>query len=121
VTQYARFLGQTLAVALAVGGAGWLPTKRLAGPDGLPAMAAGCAIGWLSAAVAGWLLIAVRAETPQARMQRAFLAMVARLAVVLLAGIAAALSGAFARSPLLFWLAAAYMALLPLEVRLALL
>jgi len=121
VTRYARFLGQALAVALLIGGAGWLPTKRLAGPDGLPALAAGCAIGWLSAAVAGWLLIALRADTPQARMRRAFLAMVVRLAVVLVTGIAAALSGAFARSPLLFWLAAAYMALLPLEVRLALL
>jgi hypothetical protein len=47
--------------------------------------------------------------------------MMVRLAVVLVLGIATALSGVFARSPLLFWLAAAYMALLPLEVKLAIL
>jgi hypothetical protein len=121
VTRYARFLGQVVVAVLVVGGVGWVPTRRLAGPAGPPALAAGCAISLLSAAVAGWLLIAVAADNPQARIQRAFLAMMVRLAVVLAVGIAAALSGSFARSPLLFWLAVAYMALLPLEVRLALL
>ena len=48
-------------------------------------------------------------------------AMFVRLAVVLVLGLAAALSGEFARSPLLFWMATAYVALLPLEVRLAIL
>ena len=47
--------------------------------------------------------------------------MMVRLAVVLVLGIAAALSGEFARSPLLFWMATAYVVLLPLEVRLAIL
>ena len=65
-------------------------------------------IGLASAALAGWLLIAVRADTPDARMQRAFLAMVVRLAVVVVLGLAAALSGEFARMPLLFWLATSY-------------
>ena len=68
-------------------------------------MAVGCAIGFASAALAGWLLTAVRADTPDARMQRAFLAMVVRLAVVVVLGLAAALSGEFARMPLLFWVA----------------
>jgi hypothetical protein len=52
-------------------------------------------------------------------MQRAFLAMVVRLAVVVVFGLSAALSGVVARMPLLFWLATAYVALLPLEVKLA--
>ena len=52
-------------------------------------------------------------------MQRGFLAMVVRLGVVIVLGLAAALSGAFARAPLLFWMATAYVVLLPLEVRLA--
>ena len=121
MTPFARFLGLAVAVVLGLGVIGWLPTARLAGPAGPSAMAAGCVISLLSAAIAGWLLIAVPAETPQARMQRAFMAMMVRLAVALVVGVAAALSGAFARSPLLFWLAAAYMALLPLEVRLAIL
>ena len=45
--------------------------------------------------------------------------MIVRLVVVIVLGIAAALSGEFVRVPLLFWMAAAYVALLPLEVRLA--
>jgi len=82
-------------------------------------MLAGCGLSLVAAALAGWLLAAVGAGTPQARMQRAFLAMVVRLAVVIVLGLAAALSGEFALTPLLFWMAAAYVVLLPLEVRLA--
>jgi hypothetical protein len=52
-------------------------------------------------------------------MQRGLLAMIVRLAIVLVLGVAVALSGEFARSPLLFWLATAYVVLLPLEVKLA--
>lgn len=119
--RYARFLGLAVATVVGLCAAGWLPTRRLAGPEAVWSMAAGCAISLFSAAVAGWLLISVHADTPQARMQRAFLAMMIRLVLVLIVGVAAALSGEFARSPLLFWLAVAYMALLPLEVRLAIL
>jgi hypothetical protein len=82
---------------------------------------AGCGISLVAAALAGWLLTAVGAETPEARMQRGFLAMVVRLAVVVVLGLAAALSGKFVRAPLLFWMATAYVVLLPLEVRLAIL
>lgn len=83
------------------------------------AMAAGCAIGLLSAALAGLLLIVMAAPTPEAKMWRSFLAMAVRLAVIVVFGAAAALSGVFARQPLLLWIGIAYMALLPLEVRLA--
>jgi hypothetical protein len=99
---------------------GVVPTHRLAGADGVPAMIAGCAIGFLSAALAGLLLVAVPAPTPEARMKRSFFAMVVRLGVVVVLSVAAALSGVFARQPLLFWIGTAYVALLPLEVRLAL-
>ena len=119
--RYARFLGLAVAIVIGLCAVGWLPTLRLAGAGGVAAMATGCSISLLSAALAGWLLIVVSAETPEARMQRGFLAMVVRLAVVVVLGVAAALSGEFARAPLLFWMATAYVALLPLEVRLAIL
>jgi hypothetical protein len=119
--RYARFLSLAVAIVLALGAVGWLPTRRLAGAGGVPAMVAGCAIGLLSAALAGGLLIIVSGETPEARMQRGFLAMVVRLAVVVVLGLAAALSGELARQPLLFWIGTAYVALLPLEVKLAIL
>jgi len=99
---------------------GVVPTRHLAGADGVPAMIAGCEIGFLSAALAGLLLVAVQASTPEARMKRSFFAMVVRLGVVVVLSVAAVLSGVFARQPLLFWIGTAYVALLPLEVRLAL-
>ena len=117
--RYTRFLSLAFAIVLGLCAVGLLPTQHLAGAEAVPAMVAGCGIGLVSAALAGWLLTAVLAEKPEARMQRSFLAMVVRLAAVVLLGIAAVLSGEFARAPLLFWMATAYVVLLPLEVRLA--
>lgn len=119
MARYARFFGLAVATVCVVGALGYLPTRRMAGDDAIPAMAAGCAIGLVSAALAGALLVAVGAETPNAKMQRAFLAMAIRLAVVVVLGAAATLSGVLHRMPLLFWLATTYVLLLPLEVRLA--
>lgn len=117
--RYARFLGLSALVALAVLAAGFLPTRRLAGETAIPAMAVGCAISFLAAALTGALLVAVDAPTPTARMRRAFFAMTLRIVVVALLAMAAVLSGELATRPLLFWLAVSYVALLPLEVRLA--
>ena len=119
VGRYLRFLGLAVAIVAVLMAVGVVPTRRLAGDEAVLAMAIGCAISFVSAGLAGWLLTVVNAGTPEARMQRAFLAMVVRLAVVVVLGVAAALSGAVERMPLLFWLAATYVALLPLEVELA--
>lgn len=119
--RYATFVGLAAAIVFALCVVGYLPTRRLAGADGVPAMVAGCAIAFVSGALAGCLLVVVDAGTPEARMKRSFLAMVVRLAAVIVLGAAAALSGEFARAPLLFWIGTAYVALLPLEVRLAIL
>lgn len=117
--RFGRFLGLAVVVVVIVGGLGWLPTKRFAGDEAVPAMIAGCVISLVAAALAGVLLVVVGAPTPNARMQRAFLAMTVRLAAVLVLGVAGALSGLFAQLPLLFWLATTYVVLLPLEVKLA--
>lgn len=117
--QYVRFLGLAVGLVVALCAVGYVPTRRLSGENGVVAMAAGCGISLVAAAAAGLLLTAVAAQTPEARMQRGFLAMVVRLAVVTVLGVATVLSGAFARTPLLFWMATAYLVLLPLEVKLA--
>jgi hypothetical protein len=117
---YPRFLGMAVAVIAALLVVGIVPTRRLAGDEGLPGMFAGCAIGFISAAFAGLLLVRVPGDSPQAKLKRSFIAMAARFAAVVVLGAAAVLSGMFAISPLLLWMAIAYMALLPLEVRLAL-
>ena len=117
--RYARFLGLAVAIVLALGAIGLLPTRRLAGGHALISMVAGCAISLVAAALAGWLLVAVEAGTPEVRMQRAAMAMFCRVVVVAVLGLAAALSGEVERMPMLFWLAVTYVALLPLEVKLA--
>jgi hypothetical protein len=118
--RYPRFLGMAVVVIAALGVVGIVPTRRLAGDEGVPGMLVGCAIGLISAAFAGLLIVTVPGDTPEAKMKRSFLAMMARLAAVVVLGAAAVLSGMFAISPLMLWMAIAYMALLPLEVRLAL-
>ena len=117
--RYARFLALAGAVVLLLVGVGYVPTRRLGGHEAISAMAIGCAISLAAAAMAGWLVLATSAETPIARMQRAFLAMSVRLAIVVVLGVAAVLSGAVPPMPLLFWLATTYVVLLPLEVKLA--
>jgi len=117
--RYARFIGWTVAIVSVLVAVGFVPTRRLAGDTAIVAMLAGCGISFVAAALASWLLVAVSAGTPTARMQRAALAMALRLAVVVLLGLAAALTGGIARRPLLLWLAITYMVLLPLEVMLA--
>lgn len=117
--RYVRFLALAGGVVVLLVGVGYVPTRRLAGGEGLPAMAVGCAVSLAAAAMAGWLVLATPAASPSARMQRALLAMMVRLAIVVVLGVAAVLSGMFARMPLLFWLATTYVVLLPLEVKLA--
>jgi hypothetical protein len=117
---YPRFLGMALAVIAALCVLGFVPTRRLAGDAGVPGMFAGCAIGLISAAFAGLMISVVPGDSPEAKMKRSFVAMAARLAVVVVLGAAAVTSGMFALSPLMLWIAISYVALLPLEVRLAL-
>jgi hypothetical protein len=117
--RYLEFLGLAVLVVAALLGIGFFPTRRLGGDEALPAMLAGCLIGLTSAGVAAWLLVAANNTAPTARIENAVRAMVIRLVVVAVLGVAAALSGGVARIPLLFWLATSYVALLPLEVRLA--
>jgi len=98
---------------------GIVPTRRLAGHQGLHGMLAGCGIGLVSAALAGFLIVIFPGDSPEAKMKRSFVAMTARLAVVVVLGVAAVFSGMFSLSPLLLWMAISYIALLPLEVKLA--
>ena len=114
-----RFLGAEALIVVTLCAIGWIPTERLAGPEALPAMAVGCGISLVSAALAGWLTTTIDGSTAEGRMRRGMFAMFARLGIVIALSVAAVLSGEFAQRPLLFWMAAAYMALLPLEVRLA--
>jgi hypothetical protein len=119
-TRYARFLGWGLLAVAALSLLGYLPTRRLGGDRGLIAMAVGCGIGWISAALGAWPLLRAGGRSPHERLQGMLLAMGIRaLVAVGLAALALA-AGDFDRRALLLWLAIAYGLLLALEVRFAL-
>lgn len=112
---YARFLALAVAVTVAVGGIGLVPTRRLAGEDGLPALLAGCLIGLLSSALGGLPVALIRDRTPAAQVLAVMGSMAVRLLAVAVLGIAAALSGWFATIPLVLWIAISYAALLGVD------
>lgn len=114
--EYLRFSGWALAAATAAALLGYLPTLRLGGRGAIPAMIAGCAVGFL-ASLAGGVPVALgrRSPEPTVRATAATAAMAVRFGVVLALGLAAALSGLFERGPLLVWIAVSYLALLVVD------
>jgi hypothetical protein len=118
--RFARFVGLAAALSAGLCLIGWPLTKRWSGDPGIPAMMLGCAVSLAAAAAAGLLVALMPGGSPMDRMKRAMLAMLVRLGVVVVLGTLAVIDGAFATSPLLVWMAVAYAALLPLEVRFAL-
>lgn len=112
---YARFLALAVAVTVAVGAIGVVPTRRLAGEEGLPALLAGCLIGLLSSALGGLPIALWRDRTPAGRVTAMMASTAVRLLAVAVLGIAAALSGQLARMPLLLWIAISYAALLGVD------
>ena len=118
--RFVRFAAVAAGVTLGLGLVGWPLTTRWAGQPGVPAMVLGCVVSLASALAAGGLVVVMSGETPMDRMKRALLAMLVRLAVVVVLGTLAVIDGAVAHTPLLIWVAVAYAALLPVEVRFAL-
>lgn len=116
--EYLRFLVWAVGVAVALALLGYAPTRRLAGESGLSAMAAGCIIGVLASAVGALpVLFARRSGSRPAPLQGMLASMALRLVTVLALGLSAGLSGWFASSPLLLWIALGYVAQLAVDVR----
>lgn len=115
---YLRFLVWVTVVAAAVAALGAVPTRRLAGEDGIPALLAGCLIGAIASLAGGLpVFFGPPAASPAGRLQATLLAMAVRLGVVLALGLAVALSGWFERVPLLIWIAVSHLALLVVDTR----
>lgn len=115
-TEYLRFLAWAVAVAVLAAALSWVPTRHLAGEEGVPALLVGCALALLASAVGG---VAVarsrRAPTPAARVPAMMAAMALRFVILLALGAMVALSGWFARTPLLLGAAISYLALLVVD------
>ena len=117
---YLRFLAWVAAVTVLITAVGYVPTRHLGGPGAVPALLAGCLVGALGSALGG-LVIALRHEgTPADRLNSVLMAMLARLATVVVLGAAAVLSGRLERTALLLWIAISYAALLVVDTMYAL-
>lgn len=121
---YLRFLGWAVGLSAVTFALGYLPTRALAGGEGLPAMAVGIAIGFLASSLGAVpVALAAAGERSAGRspaMTVASAAMALRLMVVLALALPAALSGRLARGPLLVWVAISYIVLLAVDTRYAL-
>lgn len=133
--RYLRFAGLSVAVIALLAALGWIPTRRWAGAEAIPALLVGCGVSLAAALVGGLVIVRTEAKGrtgaeagsrgtsaaagPQALFS-ALKAMGLRLVVLLGLGVATALSGAVALKPFLLWTGISYLALLPVETRYAL-
>lgn len=116
---YLRFLAWAVAIGVAAALLGYLPTRRLSGDGALPAMIAGIVIGVIaSGAGALPILLARRSGAPPSPVQ-GLLSMAVRLAVLVVLGVSAGLSGVFPARPLIVWVGLGYVVQLGLDVRYA--
>lgn len=126
VGDFARFLILAGAVVVFVAGVGYVPTKRLAGSDGTLAMAVGCGISLIASAMGAVPVVLARrqmgtdSQAAGRRLNAVMMSMVVRFFVVLILGVAAALSRVFETAPLLVWLAISYVVLLTVDTFFAL-
>lgn len=129
---YLRFLALAAAVAVLVAVVGWLPTRRLAGAEGLTALLVACALCWLASALGGVpILLAARERAeenggpgpgrpPGNPLSAVLGASLVRFVAVVGLAVAVVLSGLVAPAPLLLWTALGYLALLAVDTRYAL-
>lgn len=98
--QFLLLAGAIVALLLVLG---WVPTRRLAGDAGPPAMIAGCLVSLL-ASLAGTVPVLLARRRSHVEMVPAALGATAtRLGVVVVAAAAVALSGVVETKPLLLW------------------
>lgn len=118
--RYLRFLLAAAAVSLALAALGWATVSRSGGAEAA-AMLAGIAVSAVASALGALPLLAAGPGTaPDRRASMALAAIGLRLFLALALGGLAFASGRFLVRPLLFWLAASYLALLALDTYFAL-
>lgn len=112
---YLRLALISAAAAVAAVLVGYLPTQRLAGPDGVGAMLLGVGIALL-AALAGLVppLLALR-HGPRERLNGVLTGMAIRFMLTLALLLAALLSGRLPKMALALWVAIGYLVLLAVD------
>lgn len=115
--RYLPFVAQVLAVTALLVGVGYVPTQRLEGDEGTRAMLAGCGISCLASMLGAIPVALGRASQVSAALNLATASMALRFLLVMILGVAAVLSGWFAKTPLLIWMGLSYMVLLIVDTR----
>ncbi len=116
---YLRFLAWAVAIGVAAALLGYVPTRRLGGDGGLPAMIAGIAIGVIASGVGALPILLARRSGAAPSPVQGLLSTAIRLGVLVVLGVSAGLSGVFATRPLIVWIALGYAAQIALDVRYA--
>ncbi|PYQ57539.1 MAG: hypothetical protein DMF53_22370 [Acidobacteria bacterium] len=117
--EYLRFLLWAVAIGVAAALLGYVPTRRMGGDGALPAMIAGLVIGLIASAVGALPILLARRSGAVPSPIQGLLSTAIRFAALVVLGVSAALSGAFATRPLIVWIALGYAAQLALDVRYA--
>lgn len=112
VARYLRFLALASGTTAGLILVGYVPTVRLGGHSAVTAMLAGCAASLFASGVGALPIALVGRGAPGTAGPGILAAMLVRMVVALLAAVALALSGWFARGPLLVWTAVSYVVLL---------
>ncbi len=103
-----------LAVVIAAG-AGYVPTSRMSGDEGITAMGVGCLVGLVS----NWIGLAATAGSfrgdPARRPLAILLGTTIRFLVVLAFAVAGALSGLMQTGPLFMWISISYLIVLLID------
>jgi hypothetical protein len=113
VRGFVKFVLLALLVTGAVLLAGYLPTRRLGGPEAVPAMIAGAGVSLLAAAAGAVPLMARRSG--HAGKGRVVAATALRFAVALAGALVGTLAGGWERLPFLLWVVVSYGILLVAE------
>ncbi len=113
---FVKFVGLSLGCAAVTIAIGYIPTKNIAGVDGVYAMLAGVAISWISSCV-GAIPVAYRLSSDQAgNAANAILtATMVRFMVVLMLVAAMVFSGIVDRNVLVLWVGISYLLMLAID------
>ena len=109
---YPRFLGNAAGILASLLALGYLPTARLAGDEGVRAMAAGCGVSLVGSVVGTVPFLLSRSRTAIEAMPVVIGSIALRMAAVIALASLTALTGLFAVKPLLVWVAISHAGLL---------
>ena len=116
---FGRFVALAFGMLLALWVVGYLPTVRLAGEAGIPAMLVGGGISLVASLVGVVPLSLSRGREPAARIPAVMGSMALRIAVAVILALALALARVWPVEPLLVWVAIAHGGLLVADTRYA--